>query len=121
MENDGLAYVGEPGRPFAPDLSESLQEQQNRAEDLESGDSGDSSSSNASQTPALGTAAPQPGYEPGSEGMINPDAETHLISMPPVLLVAAYRFMAPINSRLVWVPLLNQLTDEWRQRELTDA
>ncbi|KAL3130669.1 hypothetical protein ABBQ38_008059 [Trebouxia sp. C0009 RCD-2024] len=49
MENDGLAYVGEPG------------------EGLESGDSGDSSSSNASQTQALGTAAPQPGYEPGSQ------------------------------------------------------
>ena len=53
--------------------------------------------------------------------MINPDAETHLILMPPVLLVAAYRFMAPVNSRLVWVPLLNQLTDEWRQQELTDV
>ena len=52
--------------------------------------------------------------------MINPDAEMHLVSLPPVLLVAAYRFMAPVLNRMVWVPLLNQLTDEWRQRELTD-
>ena len=61
------------------------------------------------------------GFDPGSEGLINPDAEMHLISMPPVLLVAAHRFMAPVNNRLVWVPLLHQLTDEWRQQELTDV
>ncbi|KAL3155950.1 hypothetical protein ABBQ32_012943 [Trebouxia sp. C0010 RCD-2024] len=54
MENDGLAYVGEPGEGL---------------ESGNSGDSGDSSSSNASQAQALGTAAPQPGYETGSEGM----------------------------------------------------
>ena len=70
---------------------------------------------------ASSAAASEPGFEPGSESAINPDAETHRISMPPVLLVAAYRFMAPVNNRLVWVPLLNQLTDEWRQRELTDV
>ena len=77
--------------------------------------SGDSSSSGASQA-AIAAAS-----EPGSEGVLNPDNETHLVSMPPVLLVAAYRLMrVPIN-RLVWVPLLNQLTDDWRNRELTDV
>ena len=82
---------------------------------LWSDDSGDSSSSGASQ--AVVAAA----SEPGSEGVLNPDSETHLVSMPPVLLVAAYRFMTAPDNRLVWMPLLNQLTDDWRSRELTDV
>jgi len=82
---------------------------------LWSGDSGDSSSSGASQA-AIAAAS-----EPGSEGVLNPDSETHLVSMPPVLLVAAYRFMKAPSNRLVWVPLLNHLTDDWRTRELTDV
>ncbi|KAL8794089.1 MAG: hypothetical protein Q9182_007637 [Xanthomendoza sp. 2 TL-2023] len=67
------------------------------------------------------TEAVRPGFELGSEGVVNIDAETHLVSMPPVLLVVAYRFMGNVKDKLVWVPLLNQLTDEWRQRELTDV
>lgn len=63
----------------------------------------------------------QPGLELGSEGLVNIDAEMHVLSMPPVLLIATYRFMGSIRNSLVWVPLLNQLTDEWRQRELTDV
>jgi len=82
---------------------------------LGSGDSGDSSSSGASQA-AIAAAS-----EPGSEGVLNPDSETHLVSMPPMLLVAAYRFMTAPSNRLVWVPLLNHLTDDWRTRELTDV
>jgi len=82
---------------------------------LGSEDSGDSSSSGASQA-AIAAAS-----EPGSEGMLNPDSETHLVSMPPVLLVAAYRFMTPTSNRLLWLPLLSHLTDDWRNRELTDV
>ena len=62
------------------------------------------------------SSAAVPAYELGS---LNPDAQLHLVSMPPVLLVAAFRLMARINNRLAWVPLLEQLTDEWRQPELT--
>lgn len=80
-----------------------------------SGDSRDSSSSKASQA---ATAAVS---EPGSEGVPNPDGETHIVSMPPVLLVAAYRCMKVPSSKLVWVPLLHRLSDERRQRELTDV
>ena len=80
-----------------------------------SADSGDRSSSGASQ------AAVAAASEPGSEGVLNPDSETHLVSIPPVLLVAAYRFMKAPKNRLVWVPLLNHLTDDWRNRELTDV
>ena len=29
--------------------------------------------------------------------------------------------MAPVNNGLVWVSWLNQLTDEWQQRELIDV
>ena len=90
----------------------------NTGEGLESGNSRDSSSSNAWQMQASSAAAPgfDTGSEPGSEGVMNPDAdhEMHLILMPPVLLVAAYLFMAPVNNKLVWVLLPNQLTDEWR-------
>ena len=82
---------------------------------LGSGDSGDSSSNGAS------AAAVAAASEPGSEGVTNPDSETHLVSMPPVLLVAAYRFMKAPSNRLVWVPLLNHLTDDWQTRELTDV
>lgn len=82
---------------------------------LSSGGSGDSSSSGASQ------AAVAAASEPGAEGVLNPDNETHLVSMPPVLLVAAYWFLKVPISRLVWVPLLNHLTDDWRSRELTDV
>ena len=56
-------------------------------EGLWSGDSGDSSSNGASQAPAAAA------FELGSDGTLNPDGETHLVSMPPLLLVAAYRFM----------------------------
>ena len=90
-------------------------------EGLEPGGSGDSSSSSASQLQPSGTADPEPGSEPGSEGLINPDTESYFLSTPPVLLVAAYRFMAPASNSLVWVPLLSQLTDGWRERELTDV
>ena len=82
---------------------------------LWSGDSGDSSSSGASQAAAAAAS------EPGSEGVLNPDSETHVVSMPPVLLVAAYRFMKAPSNRLVWIPLLNHLTDDWRNRELSDV
>lgn len=34
---------------------------------------------------------------------------------------AAYRFMKAPSNRLVWVPLLNHLTDDWQTRELTDV
>lgn len=97
LENDDVAYIGEPGQG------------------LGSGDSGDSSSNGAS------AAAVAAASEPGSEGVTNPDSETHLVSMPPVLLVAAYRFMKAPSNRLVWVPLLNHLTDDWQTRELTDV
>ena len=80
---------------------------------LESDDSGDSSSSGASQA-AIAS-------EPDSEGVLNPDGETHLVSMPPVLLVAAQRFMRDVSNPLVWVPLLNELTDDWESREITDV
>ncbi|KAL3156272.1 hypothetical protein ABBQ32_012545 [Trebouxia sp. C0010 RCD-2024] len=97
MENDGVAYIGEPGQG------------------LWSGGSGDSSS-NGDCKVAVAAAS-----EPGAEGVRNPDSETHLVSMPPVLLVAAYRFMKAPSNRLVWVPSLNHLTDDWRTRELTDV
>lgn len=41
--------------------------------------------------------------------------------MPPVLLLTAYRYMQGLKRELVWVPLLNQMTDQWRDRELTDV
>ena len=62
------------------------------------------------------SAAAEPAFEPG---VLNPDTQRHLVSMPPVLLVAAFHLMACVNNRLTWVPLLKQLTDEWRQPELT--
>ncbi|KAL3146633.1 hypothetical protein ABBQ32_000863 [Trebouxia sp. C0010 RCD-2024] len=63
----------------------------------------------------------EPGSEPGSEGVLNPDSETHLVSMPPLLLVAVYRCMNASSNKLVLVPLLNHLTDDWRTWELTDV
>ena len=47
--------------------------------------------------------------------------EEHLVCTPPLLLVAAYRSMPLSNGSLLWVPLLSQLTDNWRARELTDV
>ncbi|KAL3160418.1 hypothetical protein ABBQ32_010742 [Trebouxia sp. C0010 RCD-2024] len=67
--------------------------------------------------PGLSAAAPEPGHEPDAEGVLILDAERHLMLMPPMLLVAAYRFTGPVNSRLVWLPLFKQLADEWRQVE----
>ena len=52
--------------------------------------------------------------------MLNPDSETRLVSMPSVLLVAAYRIMRVDGRNLVRVPLLNHLTDDWQSREVTD-
>lgn len=67
------------------------------------------------------SATHQPGFELGAEGFNIDDAEMHVLSVPPVLLVAAYRFMKRSKYSLMWVPLLKQLTDEWQQRELTDV
>lgn len=61
----------------------------------------------------------EPGNEPDAMGWLDPDAALQLIMMPPVLLVAALRLTAPANNKLAWVPLLIQLTDEWRQLQLT--
>ena len=81
---------------------------------LWSDDSGDSSSNSSQAAVALAS-------EPGLEGVLNPDSENHLVSTPPLLLVAACRFMKAPDNRLVWVPLLNHLTDDWRTHELTDV
>lgn len=82
---------------------------------LWSGDSGDSSRGGAAQ------AAVAAASEPGSEGVLSFDSETHVVSMPPVPLVVAYQFMKDASSGLEWVPLLNHLIDAWQTQELTDA
>lgn len=62
----------------------------------------------------------EPGNERDAMGWLDPDAAPQLITVPPLLLVAALRLITPVNnSRLAWVPLLKQMTDEWRQPELT--
>lgn len=82
---------------------------------LWSGDNEHSSSWGDSQ--AAGATA----NEPDSEGLLHPDSETHLVSVPPLLLVAAYQCMNAPSNRLAWLPLLNRLSDDWRSRELTDV
>ncbi len=82
---------------------------------LGSEDSSDSSSSGAIQAAIAAASGPD------SEGWLYPDREPHLVSMPPVLLVAAYRSMKAFSNKLLWVPLLSHLTHDWQNRELTDV
>lgn len=78
---------------------------------LGSGGRGDSSSGRVSHAATLAALK-------SDEGLLNPDGETHLVSMPPLLLVAAHQFMMAASNRLLWVPLLKRLTGEWHTREL---
>ncbi len=54
-------------------------------------------------------------------GSTNPDAGEQQVSMPPLLLIAAYRYMEIEKHRMVFVPLLQHLADNWQDRELTDV
>ncbi len=157
LENDGIAYIGEPGMQpvllllpsgyhcwmcclsaLAPDLPKAsakilpswrvgptlqpFASSMHRADcrsmlgqGLGSDDSGDSLSSGGIQAAIAAASGPD------SEGWLYPDREPHLVSMPPVLLVAAHRSMTALSNKLLWLPLLKHLSDDWQKRELTDV
>ncbi len=54
-------------------------------------------------------------------GSTNPDAGEQQVSMPPLLMIAAYRYMEIDKHGMVLVPLLQHLADNWQDRELTDV
>ena len=54
-------------------------------------------------------------------GSTNPDAGEQQVSMPPLLMIAAYRYMEVGKQGMVFVPLLQHLADNWQDRELTDV
>ncbi len=54
-------------------------------------------------------------------GSINPDAGEQQVSMPPLLIIAAYRYMDVDKHGMVFVPLLQHLADNWQDRELADV
>ena len=83
-------------------------------------DSGDGSTSGTISSLRAQPATPA-NPEHFSEGLEDPDIDEHLVCTPPLLLVAAYCSMRLHHGSLVFVPLLAQLTDNWRTRELTDV
>ena len=57
-------------------------------------------------------------------GSTNPDEGEQQISMPPLLMIAAYRYIRKhhaCHDGMVFVPLLQHLADDWQDRELTDV
>lgn len=92
----------------------------NVGEGLQPYNSGDDSSKYP--TLLLSKAAAEWHAEACAEGGdINPDSLAHFVTMPPVLLLTAYRFMQGAKHELVWMPLLTQMTGEWCDWELTDV
>ena len=79
--------------------------------DLLAGGSGDSTSRRASTND-------DDADDPGST---NPDAGEQQVSMPPLLMIAAYRYMEVNQQGMVFVPLLQHLADNWQDRQLTDV
>lgn len=59
--------------------------------------------------------------EVNDPGSIYPDLGEQQISMPPLLMIAAYRYMEIGKHGMAFVPLLQHMADNWQDGELSDV